>query len=224
LKRYPVVLIAAAIGIVLGALVLTGGLFVNPQTSAVPAVDHFSDSEMPVDVKFSFTDREKGLEALGSNYLYVDENLVDDENHCEFCIFAEYNPGSLGKATYAFRSNSPVDLSNATTLTFLARGENGGEIITVYAVGRKVTQTSPSNDAIEDDHGLRSVVFSYEKELTLTKGWIEYEVSLADLDLDEVTHPFAFSMRKGTDGETQIAYLDLIYFDNKTSEYALRLN
>lgn len=217
-------LIAAAIGIILSALFLSGGLAVNPETSAVQAVDHFSESEMPLDIKSSFTDREKGFEALGSNYLYVDENFVDDENHCEFCIFAEYNPGTLGKATYAFKSNSPVDLSNATTLTFLTRGENGGEIVTVYAVGMKDIKTSPNSNLPEDSHGLRSVVFSYEKELTLTKGWIEYEVSLADFDLAEVTHPFAFTVQKGTDGETQIVYLDLIYFDTKKSEYAKQLN
>ena len=196
----------------------------NPQINADPAVDHFREAEMPLDIKSSFTDREKGFEALGSNYLYVDENFIDDENHCEFCILAEYKPGTIGKATYGFRSNSPVDLSNATTLTFLARGENGGEIITVYAVGKKDTKASPNSNLPEDSHGLRSVVFSYEKELTLTKEWIEYEVSLADFDLAEVTHPFAFAMESGNEGETQLAYLDLIYLDNNKSKYAMRLN
>ena len=223
-KHYSFILAAAFAGVLVGSLFIAGVLPGNLQSNAAPAVDHVSLSEMPLDVKYVFKDREKGFEALGSNYLYVDEEFVDDENHCEFCIFAQYDAGTVGKATFAFKdTTTPVGLRNSTTLTFLVRGENGNETVTILAIGNKAVANTSMSSA-DTEHGLRGVNFAFEKQLTLTKDWRKYEIDLAGFDLSSVTHPFAFQLQKSNGEETQIVYLDLIFFDNEKSAYATRLN
>ncbi|HKU49549.1 MAG TPA: hypothetical protein VJP79_06340 [Nitrososphaera sp.] len=218
-KQYPYVLAVALVGVLVGSLFLTGMLPGNTSgTSAVPSADHSFTSGMPLDIKYASNDREKGFDALGANYLYVDENFIDDENHCEFCISVQYDPGPLGKAFYGFRDNSPVDLSDARTLTFLARGENGGETLKVYAIGKRGITSSEPEGTFKD------IKFAFVKELTLDREWVEYEVNVTGFDMSKVSHPFAFEIMKGKGSERQTAYLDLILFDSKSSQYATYLN
>jgi hypothetical protein len=223
-KQYPLALAVAAAGVLIGSLFLTGNfLGTAGQSSGSPSTDHSPDSNMPLDVKYVSKDRERGLDAIGSHYLYIDENFVDDENHCEFCIFAQYKPGTFGRAVYAFENKSPMDLSEAKTLRFLARGELGGETIKIYSAGRKASTASDSDQSSIDD-GLKGVEFGFSRQLTLSTEWVKYEIDLAGLDLSEISHSFAFEMIKDDRIADQIVYLDLIYYDTEKSDFATALN
>lgn len=227
-KHYPLALAVASAGVLIGSLLLTGNFpGIAGQTNSPTTNDHSADFAMPLDVKYSAKDRERGLDAIGSYYFNVDESFIDDENHCEFCIFAQYTPGAFGRATYAFENKTPMDLSDAKTLRFLARGETGGETIKIYAAGKRLAVTSDfdgENLASGFDDGLKGVEFQFSKQLTMSTEWVKYEIDLAGLDLSEISHPFAFQMNKDDEIAEQIVYLDLIYYDTEKSDFVTRLN
>jgi hypothetical protein len=130
----------------------------------------------------------------------------------------------LGKATIAFKSRTPVDLSNATILTFDVRGEKGGEKMRIFAAGTEDiagngTATPPSSDS----SGLRNVKFAVDKQVTLSKDWRTYEVRLDGLNLKELTHGFAFQIM-GDGAIRQVVYVDAIFYGTKHSDYATVLD
>lgn len=173
---------------------------------------------MPLDVRQAFADRERSDDAAGSAYMRLDENFVDDENHCEFCIAAEYKPGPHGKAVVAFRSSETIDLSSARSLTFVARGETGGEIIKVYAAGVK------NKNADVADGAVRGVKYAAAGQVTLDREWHRYTLDLAGLELKQVTHGFAFEVMKAKENEPQVIYIDAVFYDDEEPSDAVRLN
>jgi hypothetical protein len=182
---------------------------------------------MPIDTKYAFSEREKAFDAIGSHYLQVDENYVDEEIHCEDCIYAEYQPGPHGRALYAFEGKEANDLSGAKFLSFIARGYAGGEVINVYVAGKKVPLSSDINSVgggSGDEGALRGVDFAFEKQLVLHDDWSKYEIDLSGFDLAKVTHAFAFEIISGETNQSQLIYLDFIYYDAQDSEYSIPLN
>jgi hypothetical protein len=158
---------------------------------------------MPRSVKDVFKYREKGGDAIGgSSYFRMDEEFVDAENHCDFCIAVEYTPGPNGKAFVALWNSEPLDLYGADKLVFSARGEKGGERLVTFAAG------SGAGGLLGEEGGM----FAASKDLILTEEWQRYEIDLESADLSKVTHAFAFEILKGNEGEKQVAYIDSIYF------------
>jgi hypothetical protein len=193
--------------------------------SAVSHTTTTAPTQLPIDVKSVFGDREKGLDALGPNYLYIDEAFVDDENGCDFCIGVAYTPGANEGATLAFKRSEPLDLGEAKTLTFDVRGDTGNETMRIFALGVK---TAGNIDATgvggaNLDSGLRNVKFAFSKEIDLDTQWKSYEVNLEGFDRSQITHAFAFEILRGGSGNEgkQIAYLDMIQFSADKAEYPI---
>ena len=228
-KQYPIVLLVAFAGILVGSLFLTGNFpGSSGQINESGPVPHSSTSSMPMDIKYAFTEREKAFDAIGSHYLKVDENYVEEEIHCEDCIYVEYQPGSHGRAVYAFESRGIVDLSNAKFLSFVARGDAGGEVIRVHVAGSKVPLSdelySDGTASVAGKDALGGVDFAFEKQIILQDDWSKYEVNLSGFDLSKVTHPFAFEIISASENQSQLVYLDFIYYDSQKSEYSIPLN
>jgi hypothetical protein len=229
-KQYPIALLAAFAGILIGSLFLTGGFPGSSGQINGPKPVHTPTTSMPMDAKYAFAEREKAFDAIGTHYLQVDENYVDEEVHCEDCIYAEYQPGPHKRALYAFESKEPSDLRGARFLSFIARGDVGGEVLNVYVAGKRVplsddmdsvaggTELGPGNEG-----PLRGVEFAFEKQLLLQNDWSKYEIDLSGFDLSKVTHAFAFEIISADD-KNQLVYLDFIYFDAQESEYSIPLN
>jgi hypothetical protein len=209
-----VAVIAAAVSC---GLLLSGTLSVESGASQdTTGVHGTAKSHMPLDVLLAFSDREKRYDALGPNYVQIDESFVDSDNNCDFCYGLKYDSGPHEKAFVAFRSSGPVDLGEANTLLFDARGEEGGETITVYAVGKRVEES-------ERNSGTIGLEFAFSKQIIVQKEWKEYQVDLASFELAGVTHGFAFEVLKGS-AESQTVYFDNIYYDVARSDYAINLN
>jgi hypothetical protein len=199
----------AAAGVVAGSLVLAG---VFSPLDASRRIDQWplhadapaaGATQMPRSVKDVFKYREKGGDAIGgSSYFRMDEEFVDAENHCDFCIAVEYTPGPNGKAFVALWNSEPLDLYGADKLVFSARGEKGGERLVTFAAG------SGAGGLLGEEGGM----FAASKDLILTEEWQRYEIDLESADLSKVTHAFAFEILKGNEGEKQVAYIDSIYF------------
>jgi len=221
-------LIAALVGVVAGSVVLAGIfsghiLSHGDQTLLHNDASDATASRMPLDVKHVFKYREQGADANAHDHFQVYEEFVDDENHCEFCIAVVYEPGPHGRALLAFNSDVALDLRDANNVVFEARGENGGEIINVYAVGARVNESNV-NSTGGNSEILKGTTFAIAKQLTLDKDWQRYEIDLNNIDLSSVTHAFAFEVLKGKGNEKQVVYLDSIYYTDNEFNNAVSLN
>lgn len=219
-KNFLLILVVALSGAILGSLVVSG-LFSSSTNPSAQLNDHEQTdgaSHLPVDVKNVFLDRERAFDALGPNYFRIDEGFVDDTNGCDFCIAVEYKGGPQAKATFGFKNSTPVDLSEATILTFAARGQNSGEKARIFAAGLE------DDSANVTDSGIRNVKFLIDKQFSLTRDWTVYEVQLQGLDLKKITHAFAFQIIGSGSNERQVIYIDAIFYGNQHSDYATVLN
>lgn len=93
-----------------------------------------------------------------------------------------------------------LDLSGATMLEFHARGENGGETVTIQVGG---LEGKPFSDSFK----------TQKQELTLKKEWTRYRVALDGLDLSRVKTPFGWVAVP--DGRPVTFYLDDIRFTDE---------
>lgn len=217
--RVSLALIAAGSGITLGILVLSGifsdnqhpGLFSHSDVTAITG-----PLAMPVDIREVYPELEVGgdEESRPANFV-VENNFVNDESHCEFCIAAGYTSGPYVPTTVALKRSideidTALDLSAAKKVTFAARGELGGEKVRIYAAGNQDRSISFGDNQIDD------TVFGImiAEPLTLTQEWQEYEVSLQGADLIQVTHPFAFEVVVANPNEKHIIYIDHILYSD----------
>jgi len=225
--RVSLALIAAVSGITLGTLVLSGIFSDNHHPGLLPASHSVAGPlAMPVDIREVYPDLEVGgdTKSRPANFV-VENNFVNDENHCEFCIAAGYTSGPYVPTTVALKRSidgidTALDLSAAKKVTFAARGELGGEKVRIYAAGNQDRSISYGDNQIDD------TVFGImiAEPLTLTQEWQEYEVSLQGADLIQITHPFAFEVVIGNPNEKQIIYIDHILYSDQIPENAVQLS
>lgn len=91
------------------------------------------------------------------------------------------------------------NLTGATKVKFMARGEKGGESIEFKAGG--ISGEFP--DTFKADAPI----------VTLTAEWQEYEIDLAEHDLSSVIGGFCFALAKDKNPEGCIFYLDSIRYE-----------
>ncbi len=92
------------------------------------------------------------------------------------------------------------DLTGAKTLSFWARGDKGGEVITEFKVGGISGEYGDS-----DSMGMGPVV--------LTSEWKEYSIDLVDVDISYISGGFCLSASKMDNPEGFSIYLDNIRFE-----------
>ena len=92
------------------------------------------------------------------------------------------------------------DLSGYKKLTFWARGEKGGEIIAEFKVGG-----IGGNYADSDSTSIG--------QISLTKDWKQYEISLKGLDLSYISGGFMLSASSKDNPEGFTIYLDDIKYE-----------
>jgi len=104
--------------------------------------------------------------------LEISDSFVNPEIHCEICT----SVNAAGESAAAYVSNA-TDLTGATKFSFWAMGESGGEDVTFKVAGK-------SQDG--------AVVYANTTNVALDNEWRRYEVELAGVDLNGITHLFAF--------------------------------
>jgi hypothetical protein len=92
------------------------------------------------------------------------------------------------------------NLSVMTKLTFWAKGENGGEVISEFRMGG-------INGEYGDSDSRRI------GPVTLTKEWRQYSISLANANLKNVIGGFYFSASKADNPQGFVIYLDDIMYE-----------
>jgi len=137
----------------------------------------------------------------------IDDGWSQNPHSGKSCIKISYSAkGAQGAGWMGIYWQNPAnnwgnmkggyDLTKYKKLTFWARGEKGGEVISEVKVGG-ITGSYPDSDA------------GSIGPITLTKDWKQYEIDLKDMDLSYISGGFEFSAaaRDNPDGFT-------IYFDD----------
>lgn len=103
-----------------------------------------------------------------------------------------------------------LDLTGATTLTFMAKGAQGGEIVEFFTAG--LGYDGETNDPLKlypDSSPKISLGF-----ITLTDQWIQYTIELEDANLSSIGSGFGFVLSGNYSGDTESTfYLDDIRFN-----------
>lgn len=95
------------------------------------------------------------------------------------------------------------DLSKYKTLSFMARGVKGGEVIDKFMIGG-ITGQMEEGDSDGADTG----------QVELTKQWKRYEINLDKKDLTHIIGGFGFVLNSDTNPGGATFYIDEIKFDS----------
>ena len=147
----------------------------------------------------------------------------------------------------AYKNDQALDLSDAKRLVFFAKGTQGGEKLQFLVAGKDSTQTNENSNglgiqgrnnnpvlpstqnevqqpaATTDPSGLfKNQEFQLTtRDVTLEKEWRRYQVSLDNVDLKGVTHPFGFVLTKGQSPQSVAFSLDGVTYDKNPATDAL---
>jgi hypothetical protein len=224
--RIPTILAISLAAVLTSSILLVGPVSIG---SIFTANDdsHVQEAEaqtLPLIVRDEFRERLMvGDAEAGSQFLKVNEEFVDPENHCEFCMRVEYVPGPEGQAGFSYENLKGLDLSNAKKVRFWVMGEEGNEKITFKLAGKSIDKLQNRLDELESklDSIFESERFALTtQEVTLDDDWKKYEVDLSGVDLKGITHPFAFELAEnGT--EKEILYIKGVVYDDEQAVDAL---
>lgn len=222
--KIPTILAISLAAVLASSLLLVGPFSIG---NIFPAKhdDHVQEAEaqtLPLVVRDRFTAKQLAGDAeAGSEFLKVNEEFIDPENHCEFCTRVEYVPGPQGEAGFSYEDVTGLDLAGAEKVRFWVMGEEGNEKIKFKLAGKSL-------DKIQDKltSKLTKSIFKTERfaltteEVTLDDDWKKYEVDLSGVDLKEITHPFAFELSENG-AQKQVLYIKGVVYDDEPAVDAL---
>ena len=146
------------------------------------------------------------------NSLKISSTFGDEENG----HIIQYTPASLGFAGIAYKADKNYDLSNAQRVVFFAKGQNGGENVTFAAVGRNTNAAGFNNTDETLGSAFNNQNFSLiSEDVSLDREWKRYQISLEGVDLQRISHPFAFIVHQGPGPEAVTFTLRDITYDSK---------
>ncbi|MDD5504425.1 MAG: hypothetical protein PHV77_03820 [Candidatus Omnitrophica bacterium] len=141
----------------------------------------------------------------------LNDRWMENSHSGTTCIRIEYVPrrsqgaGWMGiywqnPANNWGSKKSGFDLTGAKQLSFYARGEKGGEIISEFKIGGISGEFSDSDSA-----GIGPAM--------LTQDWKKYEIDLKGKDLSHIIGGFCFSANSDDNPDGFIIYLDEIKYE-----------
>jgi hypothetical protein len=225
--RIPSILAVSLAAVLASSLMLVGPFSIN---NILPAKhdQHSQEAEaavLPLTIRDRFTEKElAGDAAAGSQFMKVNEDFIDPENHCEFCTRVEYKPGPEGQAGFSYEDLKGLDLSGAKKVRFWVMGEEGDEKIKFKVAGKNLDKLQESLGKLTSK--LTKSIFKSERfaltteQVTLDKDWKKYEIDLSGVDLKEITHPFAFEL-SGNGVQKEVVFIKGVVYDNQPAEEPL---
>jgi hypothetical protein len=154
------------------------------------------------------------------NSLKISSDFSDEES----AHTIQYTPAALGFAGIAYQADKNYDLSTAQRVVFFAKGQNGGENVTFAAVGRN-ENTAVFNDTAETfGSAFNNQNFTLiSEDVSLVNDWRRYQISLEGVNLDRISHPFAFIVNQGPGQEATTFSLRDITYDSKPATDPLEI-
>ncbi len=130
----------------------------------------------------------------GNTCIKISYNAVESENVGWAGIYWQQPINNWGDREGGY------DLSGMTKLTFWAKGEKGGEVISEFKMGGISGEFGDSD-------------FRRIGPVTLTKEWRQYTIGLANANLKNVIGGFCFTAFKNDNREGFVIYLDDIIYE-----------
>jgi hypothetical protein len=153
----------------------------------------------------------QGDAKIPSRFL-INSEFVDPDNNCDFCTMVNYTPSMKHEAAIAYKTEN-IDLTNSKRIVFFAMGQKGRETISFLAAGKSEAPTVGANSNQSFIFpGISFAVIAHN--ITLSKDWKRYEISLYDADLRNITYPFGFAIEPKSSGSLAF-YLKGVTFDDK---------
>lgn len=152
-------------------------------------------------------------DAKDPSKLKINSEFVDPDFNCDFCTQVNYTPGKEMTGAIAYEV-AKVDLTGSKRIVFFARGQEGGEWISIVAVGKNIGQDSTVFYDSKKDIFPRVAFALMTKNITLSDDWRRYEINLEGIELSDVTVPFGFQIAKNKSDSNQVFYLKGVTFDN----------
>jgi hypothetical protein len=226
-KSFSIIAITA-ITVAAGALILSFSYFGSGTAQSISSVlglDANSGSVgiaeaaiLPMDVDENFRMLEKtGDGKTKASAFVIDTDHVDPDQHCEFCMRIEFNPGNTGKGGIVLKGDKAFDLDKATRIAFFVRGETGSEDVQFMAAGKENRGNGASPGQLK---------YSFVSETTrLDADWQKVEIDLKGKDLKAITHALAVDLGKSqlkNSKEPIVIYLKGITFDEVETKKSLR--
>jgi len=144
------------------------------------------------DIKIENNNKENPY--LGNSCVKITYSAKGSQGNRWAGIFWQNPPNNWGDIDGGF------DLSNATKLTFWARGEKGGERIEEFKMGGLMGKFSDTDSAM-----IGPVV--------LTNEWKQYTIDLKGKDLSYIIGGFSWSTNSDVNPEGAVFYLDEIMYE-----------
>ncbi|MDP8260124.1 MAG: hypothetical protein P9L96_03875 [Candidatus Gygaella obscura] len=226
-QEYSLNLVDADLSYISGGFAFVINADLNPEGAAIYLDDikFVNDSKLKAEVKkaeklpfYVYSDSSSiGNHFIPSGWMGDHGDIKLKTNHAEdpylgkTCVRITYSAEATQGARWAgmFWQNPPnnwgdidggYDLSNATTLTFWARGEKGGERLEEFKVGGIMGRYSDSDTAM-----IGPVVLSNE--------WKQYSIDLKGKDMSYIMGGFAWATNMDVNPEGAIFYIDEIVFE-----------
>lgn len=199
----------------------------NAQKQRIYVYREFGDTEN------HYTQKAKMAGLDDSLVLDMDENWRENPASGESCIRCTQitRPGDWGgwlflngwlaegetvpQLNNGSTDGQAMDLSGAEALTFLARGEKGGEKVEFFTCGFGYDgEWGTQYAAVPDSEKKKTLGF-----ITLTPEWTEYTIDLKKADLSRVTCGFGYVLSGEESGASEnVFYLDEICFTGDFSQ------
>jgi hypothetical protein len=145
----------------------------------------------------------------------INRDFVDPDNNCDFCTRVNYSSSIQGQAAIAYQING-IDVSNSKRMIFFARGDIGGEQITLLVAGKDLNVSSSPGKRIFRSDLFSDTSFGIVTEpITLTKHWKRFIIDLQDSDLGGLRYPFGLIIPSYPYSEPKVFYIKGITFDEK---------
>jgi PKD domain-containing protein len=230
--KIPTILAISLAAVLASSLLLVGPVSIG---SIFPAKhdSHVQEAEaqaLPLIVRDKFKEKQLAGDAESGEFMKVNEEFIDPENHCEFCTRVEYVPGPEGAAGFSYEDLRGLDLSNAKKVRFWVMGEEGNEKIKFKLAGKSLDKIEDRLGRLQDRldrlESKLGGIFESERfalttqEVTLDNDWKKYEVDLSGVDLKGITHPFAFELAENG-AEKQVLYIKGVIYDDEPAENPL---
>lgn len=117
---------------------------------------------------------------------------------------------TVPKLSFGEMDGAGLDLSGATSLTFMAKGARGGEVVEFFTAGLGYDGETNRRIAPFPDSNTK-ITLGF---ITLTNEWTEYSIDLSGADLSYIGSGFGFVLSGTKSGDTEsVFYLDDIRFN-----------
>lgn len=145
----------------------------------------------------------------------VNSQFVEPDNNCSFCTQVNYTPARERQAGISYNVGK-IDLTGSKRIVFFAMGQEGGEQIYVVAAGKNKAENSNNTNKFGRDLFPQIEFELITQNISLSKDWKRYEISLNGTDLRDITIPFGFVIFAGKSEANQVFYLKGVTFDSKS--------